>query len=83
MNFCPISGHKSEKIGKYIEICLLDCGIGKIFTITVDNAPSNDGVIVYLQKKFDNWENNNLGGKYVHVRCIAHIINFVVQDGLK
>ncbi|XP_073014639.1 zinc finger BED domain-containing protein RICESLEEPER 2-like [Primulina eburnea] len=83
LNFCPISGHKSEEIGKCIERCLLDSSIGTIFSITVDNASSNDGAIVYLQKKFDNWGNNILGGKYVHVRCIAHIINLVVQDGLK
>ncbi|XP_075483656.1 zinc finger BED domain-containing protein RICESLEEPER 2-like [Primulina tabacum] len=83
LNFCPISGHKGEEIGKCIEGCLLDWSIGTMFSITVDNASSNDGAIVYLQKKFDNWGNNILGGKYVHVRCIAHIINLVVQDGLK
>ncbi|XP_075499293.1 zinc finger BED domain-containing protein RICESLEEPER 2-like [Primulina tabacum] len=83
LNFCPISGHKGEEIGKCIERCLLDWSIGTIFSITVDNASSNDGAIVYLQKKFDNWGNNILGGKYVNVRCIAHIINLVVQDGLK
>ncbi|XP_075507578.1 zinc finger BED domain-containing protein RICESLEEPER 2-like [Primulina tabacum] len=83
LNFCPISGHKGEEIGKCIDRCLLDWNIGTIFSITVDNASSNDGAIVYLQKKFDNWGNNILGGKYVHVRCIAHIINLVVQDELK
>lgn len=49
----------------------------------MDNASSNDGTIVYLQKKFDNWRNNILVGKHVNVRCIAHSINLVVQDGLK
>ncbi|XP_073294474.1 zinc finger BED domain-containing protein RICESLEEPER 1-like [Primulina huaijiensis] len=83
LNFCLISGHKGEEIGKCIERCLLDWSIGTIFSITVDNASSNDGAIVYLQRKFDNWGNNILGGKYVHVRCIAHIMNLVVNDGLK
>ncbi|KAL0288796.1 UNVERIFIED_CONTAM: hypothetical protein Sangu_2641500, partial [Sesamum angustifolium] len=54
-----------------------------IFTITVDNASSNDGAMVYLKKKLENWGHNILGGKYVHMRCMAHIINLVVQDGLK
>lgn len=49
----------------------------------MDNASSNDGAIVYLQKKFDNRGNNIFGEKYVHVRCIAHIINLIVQDDLK
>lgn len=83
LNFCPISGHKGEEIGKGIERCLLDWSIGKNVSVTVDNASSNDGAIVYLQKKFDNRGNSILGGKYVHVRCIAHIINLIVQDGLK
>lgn len=83
LNFCPISGHKGKEIGKSIERCLLDWIIGKKIYVTLDNASSNDGAIVYLKKNFDNWGNNILGGKYVHVRCIAHIINLVVHDGLK
>ncbi|KAL0373038.1 UNVERIFIED_CONTAM: putative AC transposase [Sesamum calycinum] len=61
----------------------LDRCIGITLTITVDNASSNDGAILYLQKKFDNWGTNILGGKYVHMRCIAHIVNLIVQDGLR
>lgn len=83
LNFCPISGHKSEEVGKGVEKCLLDWGIERIFTVTVDNASSNDGAVGYLVKKFENWGTNVLGGKYVHMRCVAHIINLIVQDGLK
>ncbi|KAL0287997.1 UNVERIFIED_CONTAM: hypothetical protein Sradi_7112200 [Sesamum radiatum] len=39
-----------------------------VFSITVDNASSNDGAIAYLKKKFDNWGQNILGGRYVHMR---------------
>ncbi|KAL0446508.1 UNVERIFIED_CONTAM: putative AC transposase [Sesamum latifolium] len=83
LNFCPIIGHKSEEIGKGVEKCLLDWGIDKVFSITVDNASSNDGAIAYLKKKFDNWGQNILGGRYMHMRCMAHIVNLVMQDGLK
>ncbi|KAL0377461.1 UNVERIFIED_CONTAM: putative AC transposase [Sesamum radiatum] len=83
LNFCPIIGHKSEEVGKGVEKCLLDWGIDRVFSITVDNASSNDGAIAYLKKKFDNWGQNILGGRYVHMRCMAHIVNLVVQDGLK
>ncbi|KAL0288675.1 UNVERIFIED_CONTAM: putative AC transposase [Sesamum angustifolium] len=83
IEFLSISGHKSEEVGLGVEKCLLDWGIDKVFTVTVDNASSNDGAILYLQKKFDNWGTNILGGKYVHMRCIAHIVNLIVQDGLR
>ncbi|XP_011071498.1 zinc finger BED domain-containing protein RICESLEEPER 1-like [Sesamum indicum] len=69
-----------NKIGKFRD---LEMELLWIFTITVDNASSNDGAMVYLKKKLENWGQNILGGKYVHMRCIAHIINLVVQDGLK
>ncbi|XP_073154092.1 zinc finger BED domain-containing protein RICESLEEPER 2-like [Henckelia pumila] len=83
LNFCLISGNKGEDVGKAVEKCLLDWKLDKIFTITVDNASSNDVAITYLQKKFDNWKTNVLGGKYLHMRCIAHIVKLIVQDGLK
>ena len=54
INFCPISSHRGEAIGKVIEKCLYGQGIDKVFTITVDNATSNDVAISYLKKKLNN-----------------------------
>ena len=57
--------------------------IEKVFSITADNAKSNDKMIAHLKNKF------NAKGKvvdhemYVHVICIAHIFNIVVQEALK
>ncbi|TXG59748.1 hypothetical protein EZV62_014321 [Acer yangbiense] len=42
LNFCVVPNHKGETIGKIIEACLLDWGIERVFTITVDNASAND-----------------------------------------
>ncbi|KAL3510666.1 hypothetical protein ACH5RR_030067 [Cinchona calisaya] len=81
--FCPISSHKGEAIGKAIENYLLELDIDKVFTVTVDNARSNDNAISYLEKRFSSWGTAILGGKYIHVRCVAHIINLVVNDGSK
>ncbi|XP_057950855.1 zinc finger BED domain-containing protein RICESLEEPER 2-like [Malania oleifera] len=83
LNFCPIYSHKSEVIGMAIERCLLDWGVDNVFTMTVDNASSNDVAIAYIKRKVSNWRKDILGGKFLHMRCIAHIINLVVQDGLK
>ena len=60
-----------------------DWGIDKNFTVTVDNASSNDVAISYLKKKFNQARTSILQDKYLHMRCIAHIINLVVSDGLK
>ncbi|KAF2316914.1 hypothetical protein GH714_042255 [Hevea brasiliensis] len=58
-------------------------GLDKIFTITVDNASSNDEAISYLKKKLANWGVSVANSTYLHMRCMAHIINLVVMDGLK
>lgn len=51
INFCIIPNHKGETIGGKIESCMLEWGIGSIFTITVDNASSNDTGLDYLRKR--------------------------------
>ncbi|KAK9188422.1 hypothetical protein WN944_019825 [Citrus x changshan-huyou] len=38
LNFFQITSHKGDSIGKLIEKCLLDWGIEKVMTVTVDNA---------------------------------------------
>ncbi|XP_047267582.1 zinc finger BED domain-containing protein RICESLEEPER 2-like [Capsicum annuum] len=66
-----------------ISKCLRDWGIDKIFTITVDNASSNDVTVKELAKIFTKRGTNFMNGQHLHVRCMAHIINLIVQDGLK
>ena len=60
-----------------------DWGIDRVFTVTVDNASSNDVVVAYLKKKFNQVGTSIAQGKYLHMRCIAHIINLIVNEGLK
>ncbi|XP_021600741.1 zinc finger BED domain-containing protein RICESLEEPER 2-like [Manihot esculenta] len=66
-----------------IESCLLNWGNKRVFTVTVDNASSNDVAISYLKKKINAWGFSILNCKYLHMRCIAHITNLVVVDGMK
>ncbi|CAL5347426.1 unnamed protein product [Camellia sinensis] len=83
LNFSVISSHKGEAIGKAVESCLVDWGIEKISTITVDNASANDVAIAYVKRKFSkNIDSLILRGEYLHMRCCAHIINLIVKDGL-
>ena len=83
LNFFPISSHRGDAIGKAIEKCLRDWGIDRIFTVIVDNASSNDVAVAYLKKKFNQVGTSIVQGKYLHMRCIAHIVNLIVNEGLK
>ena len=51
LNFCLIANHKRDTIGKVVESCLLKWRINWLFTITMDNANSNDVAIDYVKKK--------------------------------
>lgn len=82
INFCPIANHKGVTIGKLVYACLQKWGIEKVFTVTVDNASSNDGAIRYLATMFKG-PHAFLDCKYLYLRCCAHIINLVVRDGLE
>nr|XP_016446326.1 PREDICTED: zinc finger BED domain-containing protein RICESLEEPER 2-like [Nicotiana tabacum] len=63
--------------------CLCEWGINKIFTITVDNASSNDVTVKELSKQLTKMGTNLMNGNHLHVGCMAHIMNLVVRDGLK
>ncbi|KAK8363600.1 hypothetical protein V6Z12_A03G173300 [Gossypium hirsutum] len=73
INFFPIA----------IEKCLRDWGIERVFTITVDNASANSVAIEYLKKKFNHRNASVANGKFTHMRCVAHILNLIVQYDIK
>ncbi|XP_038697973.1 zinc finger BED domain-containing protein RICESLEEPER 2-like [Tripterygium wilfordii] len=79
INFGSITSHRGKAIGRVIENCLKDWEIKKLFTIIVDNASSNDHLVNYLKRRFASIALGN----YVHMRCVAHIINLVVSEGMK
>ncbi|KAI4346227.1 hypothetical protein L6164_013296 [Bauhinia variegata] len=81
--FSLVPNHRGETIGKYIDECLKDWGIKAVFTVTVDNASSNDVTISYLKKRIKSLNGLVLDGELLHVRCCAHILNLIVNDGLK
>ncbi|TXG72895.1 hypothetical protein EZV62_001474 [Acer yangbiense] len=85
LSFSQITDHTGESIGRCIEKVLLEWGIDKIFTITMDNATANAVAIGYMSRKLNSWREDGtiLGGKYLHLRCCAHILNLIVGDGLK
>ena len=62
---------------------MLECNIDSIFTLTVDNASSNNNTIKFLMRKTKNWKGTVLEHEFLHMRCCAHILNLIVGDGLK
>ena len=83
LNFCPIAYHKGDIIGRVVESSLLKWGIDLLFTITADNANSVDVAVDYVKKKTKERDNSILGGEFMYMRCCAHILNLIVQSGLK
>ena len=63
--------------------CLLDWNLDrKVSTITVNNCSTTDTLLGSLSDKFVVSGSLILNGKLLHMRCAAHILNLIVQDGL-
>ncbi|CAM8883945.1 unnamed protein product [Rhodiola kirilowii] len=82
INFTKITSHKGEDIGLCLERCLREWGVEKVFSITVDNASTNEGAVAHMKRKLERQGNLVLSGEYLHLRCACHILNLIVKDGL-
>ena len=78
LNFCPIHSHKGDAIAMAIEKCLMGWKLDRVLSLTIDNASSNDVVVGNFKKKIAKWDASIMSGYYLHIRCVAHIINLVV-----
>jgi hypothetical protein len=83
ISFFLVKGKKGDDIGKHLHKVLLDWGLDKVMTVTVDNASANDSGVSYLRRQLNNLKSIIADGKFIHMRCVAHILNLIVQDGLK
>jgi hypothetical protein len=64
--------------------CLVDWKIeDKVMTLTLDNASNNNTAVTNLKAKLLARKNTQFDPVYFHVRCAAHIVNLVVNDGLE
>lgn len=79
---CP---HTGEKIASTILEWLREWGLEKkVFSITLDNASNNGNMQRILKGQLQMMSASGLlcDGKFMHVRCCAHILNLIVKDGL-
>jgi len=58
-------------------------GVGESNDSNIDNASANDSGVSYLRRQMNSLKTSIADGKYLHMRCAAHIVNLIVQDGLK
>ncbi|KAL5579757.1 hypothetical protein UlMin_012199 [Ulmus minor] len=56
---------------------------GKLFSLMLDNASSNDVSVEALGSQLQLKGLLPCNGEFFHLRCCCHILNLVVQDGLK
>ncbi|CAN7127878.1 unnamed protein product [Brassica rapa subsp. narinosa] len=84
ISFKPVTDHKGETIAEQLSQCLVDWGIEKVFTVTVDNAKANDRALRIFTESCRELGPDALvkGGALLHMRCCAHILNLIVKDGL-
>ncbi|XP_062099771.1 zinc finger BED domain-containing protein RICESLEEPER 2-like [Humulus lupulus] len=85
LNFCFIPPpHSGVAICSTMFELLCEWGIEKkLFALTLDNASSNNVTVDLLQKDLTAKNALPCNGKFFHIRCCAHILNLVVQEGLK
>ncbi|XP_044369507.1 zinc finger BED domain-containing protein RICESLEEPER 1-like [Triticum aestivum] len=85
LNFIELDPpHSGSIIAQAIFECLCEWKIeDKVISITVDNARNNDGAVRNLINKFVARKVPGFISTHFHVRCCAHIVNLVVNDGLE
>ncbi|XP_020426552.1 zinc finger BED domain-containing protein RICESLEEPER 1-like [Prunus persica] len=76
--------HTGVALCEKIYRLLTDWGVKKkLFSMTLDNASSNDTFVELLKGQLNLKDALLMNGKFFHIRCCAHILNLIVQDGLK
>ncbi|XP_020981409.1 zinc finger BED domain-containing protein RICESLEEPER 2-like [Arachis duranensis] len=85
LNFCRmITPHTGTNMEAVLFNSLKQWGIDKkVFSITLDNASANDNMQNILKTHLCKKNSLLCDGEYFHVRCFAHILNLIVQEGLK
>jgi hypothetical protein len=85
IGFVHIEGHHNgENVGHELIKRLYYWNLDKkLFSFVLDNISVNDVVVRNLLAALLPKKVLHLNGDLFHVRCAAHILNLIVQDGLK
>jgi len=87
LDFCELkSPHTGEHIANRILDCLKEWGLEKkVLSMTLDNATNNNSMVKILKGQLQMISGSGLlcDGKFLHIRCCAHILNIIVKKGLE
>ncbi|XP_042018980.1 zinc finger BED domain-containing protein RICESLEEPER 2-like [Salvia splendens] len=76
--------HSAPELAQKISDILMDWKIDrKIFSFTLDNVAANNAMVKLLKTQLQLQSSLLCNGEYFHVRCCEHILNLIVQEGLK
>ena len=76
------SSHTKEVLSNVLLDVLLEWNIDrKLFTVTMGNCSTNDAVINIIIDKLQR-SSLVMCGSMLHMRCAAHVLNLIIQDGL-
>lgn len=85
LNFCIMPPpHTGLALSEKIYSLVSEWGIDmKLFSMTLDNASNNNVFVDIFKSQLRLKDALILNGEFFHVRCCAHVLNLIVQDGLK
>nr|GME04505.1 zinc finger BED domain-containing protein RICESLEEPER 2-like [Ipomoea batatas] len=76
--------HTGFELAQKMYEILKDWGIEKkMFSLTLDNASNNDSMQDILKDQLTMHDSLLCDGEFFHIRCSAHILNLIVQEGSK
>ncbi|XP_056860086.1 zinc finger BED domain-containing protein RICESLEEPER 2-like [Raphanus sativus] len=78
-----VTAHYIDRNWKLNSKIITFCALAPPHTVTLDNATSNDSMQDIVKSQLMLTDDLVCGGEFFHVRCAAHILNLIVQDGLK
>lgn len=74
--------HNAEVLADALKQCIQSWNLDlRLASITVDNCTTNDAMMNIIKDSFP-YGSLLLDGEFLHMRCCAHILNLIVQDGL-
>ena len=75
--------HTAKFLSEAFFKCMLDWNVDRrISVVTLDNCSTNDAMVDRLMGLIPV-DSMLMGGNFFHMRCVAHILNLIVKEGMK